>query len=57
MKVQTTSKGAADDPSAVKEPIFNQWDEFVKDYLKDAPASMKSLDQNAGPNWAFIPTE
>ena len=48
MKVTAQSVGNSRDPYDVKNPIYLKWENLVAEYNKNAPASMKSLEQTAG---------
>ena len=45
------------DPGEVKEPIYDEVQEWLDDWKKSAPAELETVLQDTGLIWALIPTE
>ena len=42
---------------AILDPIYEQWQNYIKAFDKSAPPTMKGIKQTAGINWAWMETE
>jgi len=51
------STGLAYDPYDLKDPHYQKWAEYMRNYRENAPEALKSAEQTAGQLWAFMPTE
>ena len=45
------------DAGKVKEPIYNEIQEFLDDWKDSAPSELKTVLQDTGNIWSSIPTE
>lgn len=56
-KIQATSIGKMRWPRLDKEPIFNEWTEYINTYKETAPFTLKSVGMSAKQTWPWIDSE
>jgi protein dispatched 1 len=57
MEISAKSGVSVRQPSEIKDPIYNSWQNWVSSTREKGPAELSSIRQTGGMSWAWMPTE